>query len=361
MLSESWVLVPMQAGVSSRSFLEVGATPSVQRHQLKAHGASSYKELRGPVLAAGATAAMLLAQQMRKGRVARRFRDEERRTHSEAQLDWSALSESMSPQSQPSAEEEKQPTEITFKGRGFGSFQPVRTSVRSATSGKLNAELANGRLALLSAQQRATRVKALAAKTEEEEDIALQRKKFDLKQLPSDEGYGWDPSEVEAEKLFEPSEEVIGITDPLGYFDPLGFCKQGDFEGFRFKRAAELKHGRVAMLASVGLVTQHYVRLPGFDMAGTDWASQFNTIVTIPALYQFTVLLIVVLFLELSIWAQEEDREPGDFGDPLGLGMYSTEMRNRELNNGRFAMFATVGIIAAQNYSGKDAIEQLGL
>lgn len=32
-----------------------------------------------------------------------------------------------------------------------------------------NAELANGRLALLSAQQRATRVKARAAKTEEEE------------------------------------------------------------------------------------------------------------------------------------------------------------------------------------------------
>lgn len=31
---------------------------------------------------------------------------------------------------------------------------------------------------------------------------------------------------------FEPSEEVIGITDPLGYFDPLGFSKQGDFEGF---------------------------------------------------------------------------------------------------------------------------------
>ena len=90
------------------------------------------------------------------------------------------------------------------------------------------------------------------------------------KQLPSDEGYGWDPSEVEAEKpclgstvvdvsttgfdgvvvgvvsfrgmdgmdgagrfpRFEPSEAIIGITEPLGYFDPLGFAKQGDFEGF---------------------------------------------------------------------------------------------------------------------------------
>ena len=31
---------------------------------------------------------------------------------------------------------------------------------------------------------------------------------------------------------FEPSEAIIGITEPLGYFDPLGFSKQGDFEGF---------------------------------------------------------------------------------------------------------------------------------
>lgn len=31
-----------------------------------------------------------------------------------------------------------------------------------------------------------------------------------------------------------------------------------------------------------------------------------------------------------------------------------------ELNNGRFAMFATLGIIAAQNLTGKDAVEQFG-
>lgn len=39
---------------------------------------------------------------------------------------------------------------------------------------------------------------------------------------------------------FEPSEEVIGITDPLGYFDPLGFCKQGDFEGFLGERLGKV-------------------------------------------------------------------------------------------------------------------------
>ena len=40
-------------------------------------------------------------------------------------------------------------------------------------------------------------------------------------------------------------------------------------------------------------------------------------------------------------------------------GVKATE--EREINNGRFAMFAAIGIIAAELYTGKDAIEQFGL
>jgi hypothetical protein len=36
-------------------------------------------------------------------------------------------------------------------------------------------------------------------------------------------------------------------------------------------------------------------------------------------------------------------------------------MRNRELNNGRAAMFAAIGIISAELLTGKDGVEQLGL
>ena len=45
----------------------------------------------------------------------------------------------------------------------------------------------------------------------------------------------------------------------------------------------------------------------------------------------------------------------------VALAFRREDMRNRELNNGRFAMFAIVGIIAAEGATGKDAIEQLGL
>ena len=69
--------------------------------------------------------------------------------------------------------------------------------------------------------------------------------------------------------------------------------------------------------------------------------------------------------LELVFWKQDPNTQVGDFGNPLqffsgaALG-YNTDMRNFELNNGRFSMFAAVGIIAAEIVSGKTAVPQLG-
>merc|ERR1712032_1032270 len=48
-----------------------------------------------------------------------------------------------------------------------------------------------------------------------------------------------------------------------------------------------------------------------------------------------------------------EDTAKADLG-------YNTDMRNFELNNGRFSMFAAIGIIAAEIVSGKTAVAQLG-
>merc|ERR1719238_754439 len=45
-----------------------------------------------------------------------------------------------------------------------------------------------------------------------------------------------------------------GITDPLGFFDPAGFCEGASEGKIRFYREVELKHARVGMLAAVGFL-----------------------------------------------------------------------------------------------------------
>mmetsp|Transcript_5253 Transcript_5253/g.15524 ORF Transcript_5253/g.15524 Transcript_5253/m.15524 type:complete len:283 (-) Transcript_5253:109-957(-) len=204
---------------------------------------------------------------------------------------------------------------------------------------------ASGRQAKLAGCRAAAKEGAAQAGIEDEKDLPLDVD-FDVELPPP--------------KPYEPKDQV-GVTAPLGFFDPLGFTKVGDRQGFRKLRAAELKHGRVAMMATVGCVVQHYARLPGFEAAKSNFASQAEVTFRAPAIYSFCVFTVCLFFLELSLWAQDEDREPGDFGDPLGIDMYDVDTRNRELNNGRFAMFAAVGIIAAQFATGKDAIQQLGL
>ena len=66
--------------------------------------------------------------------------------------------------------------------------------------------------------------------------------------------------------------------------------------------------------------------------------------------------------LKAAVFVQDESKEPGNFGNPVPwFDDYSDEMRAREINNGRIAMFAAIGQIAAGLYTGQSGIEQLGL
>merc|ERR1712060_962855 len=92
---------------------------------------------------------------------------------------------------------------------------------------------------------------------------------------------------------FSPAEQ-LGVTQPLGYFDPLGFCKVGDEAGFHKLRCAEIKHGRVAMLAAVGTVFQHFVKFPGFEKTPAGLGA-----LTQPASFiRFLLVLALAGFLE---------------------------------------------------------------
>ena len=62
-----------------------------------------------------------------------------------------------------------------------------------------------------------------------------------------------------------------GITGPLDFFDPVGFCSsEGVSEGkIRFYREVELKHARVAMLAAFGFpVAEQFRKRSAFPHFG---------------------------------------------------------------------------------------------
>jgi hypothetical protein len=158
-----------------------------------------------------------------------------------------------------------------------------------------------------------------------------------------------------------PSEQP-GVTMPLGFFDPLGFTKNPlmtfpkDPTGFKHLRSAEIKHGRVAMMAGVGSVAAHYWHFPGFENVPTGLAA-LNTPVGGEG---FAVLFAVVGILEAASW-KDTTGEPGSYGDPFNFNMFTPDMRNKEINNGRMAMFAIAGQIAAELTTGKDPVQQFGL
>ncbi|KAL9139341.1 Light-harvesting complex [Amphidinium carterae] len=162
------------------------------------------------------------------------------------------------------------------------------------------------------------------------------------------------PVEEPAEPAFDPSQEP-GATLPLRYWDPAGFCKSNDKDEFRTFRTAEIKHGRVAMLAAVGLVVQHNVKFPGFEAV----PAGVSALLTPPGTFGAIALVAICGALELAVWTEDPSKEPGNFGDPVGFGQYNKEWRNRELNNGRMAMISTIAIIVTELITGKDGVEQI--
>jgi len=158
-----------------------------------------------------------------------------------------------------------------------------------------------------------------------------------------------------------------GITGPLDFFDPLDYCgADGVTEGkIRFYREAEIKHGRVAMLASLGfLVGEQFHPLFGGNIDVPSYIAFQET--PLQGAF-FPVVLSLAIFEVFSVfsfenpkdglWAIKSDHVPGDFGfDPMGLKPTSAaellEMQNKELNNGRLAMIAMAGMVGQELANG---------
>ncbi|VEU40684.1 unnamed protein product [Pseudo-nitzschia multistriata] len=170
---------------------------------------------------------------------------------------------------------------------------------------------------------------------------------------------GWVPDEG------LPCYGLPGAIAPTGYFDPIGFARDGiTLNEVKRNREAEVMHGRVAMLACVGYLAGEATGGP-FGLVGP--ANDQLQQVPLPA---FALMTVGIAAAELNrarigwvepnfgswsstLWKLRENYYPGDIGfDPLGLKPTDAKafrnMQTRELQNGRLAMLGAAGMCAQE-------------
>ena len=157
-------------------------------------------------------------------------------------------------------------------------------------------------------------------------------------------------------------ETELGVQAPVGFWDPLGFTADGDVAAFRRRRSVELKHGRIAMLATMGFITPEITgKFPGYlspsqGLKFADIPNGLAAISKVPAL-GWAQIFAYGGFVEFSagLDADQKKGTPGDYGwkvltsaDPA----VRTKKLNSELANSRLAMTAIIGMFFQNGVSG---------
>lgn len=178
-------------------------------------------------------------------------------------------------------------------------------------------------------------------------------------------------ADAAARAAFDPTKE-LGVQPPVQFWDPLGFCADGDEEAFRRRQGVEIKHGRIAMLASIGMIVPEYYRFPGYlspsqDLKFADMPSGIAAISKVPAEGWLQIVIFAGL-MEGRFGSSE--RAPGDYNQGnlglLGLlgPVADPEERKKKLSaeiaNGRLAMFAIMGLLFQNGVTGETGSAMYG-
>jgi len=171
-----------------------------------------------------------------------------------------------------------------------------------------------------------------------------------------------------------------GSLDPVPAFDPFDFVSGKSVDEIKMLREAEVTHGRVAMLATVGFIAQeraHFLFVePDKDIGPAirhlDEVRQVS-----PAFFEGLgfVIACAELYRSQRGWLNptanglgdyprllSQEYYPGDIGfDPLGLKPKDAdefaEMATKELQHGRLAMLAVAGFVAQELVDGSPILE----
>jgi hypothetical protein len=175
------------------------------------------------------------------------------------------------------------------------------------------------------------------------------------------------------------AQDLPGALPPVGFFDPFGFAAKADDNTLRRYREAELTHGRVAMLATVGFLVGEKVEGSSFFFKSVQGPA-IDHLAQVPAPF-WLLLLIGIANAELYRaqygWVPPKDclpdepgllrpdYNPGDIGfDPLKLRPSDPaqleELQTKELQNGRLAMLAAAGFMAQELVDHEKILDHLG-
>jgi len=161
------------------------------------------------------------------------------------------------------------------------------------------------------------------------------------------------------------NELELGVTEPLGVFDPLGWLET-EPEAFERRRAVERKHGRVAMAAIVGcIVHNNHIVFDGYlspsaNLKFSDVPTGIDGIRAIPTagLAQILAFFALVELAWMPASKYDGDYGVGYFGVDIADPEEKARKLNVELNNGRAAQMGIMGNMVAEVLTGQTMYEQ---
>ena len=144
-------------------------------------------------------------------------------------------------------------------------------------------------------------------------------------------------------------ENAPGVQAPAGFFDPLGLSKDIDQETFDYYRAAEIKHGRVAMLAILGYIIPEVYKFPGEIAPGLKFADIPNGIAAIEAVPSlgWVQIFFLVGYVDFRV---STGQSAAPFTNPKGVLSFPTaeaklKAENQEIAHARLAMLASLELL----------------
>merc|ERR1712232_1059746 len=160
-------------------------------------------------------------------------------------------------------------------------------------------------------------------------------------------GSAWGDWALYTNTALRAFESELGVQSPTGFWDPLGFTRDGSEENFKRRRASEIKHGRISMLATMGYITPEITgKLPGalspsLKVSYANIPNGLGAISKVP-LFGWVQILAFCAYVEFSGMDSNgiygTSGTPGDFGFKA-LTSKNPDVRikklNSELANGR--------------------------